>query len=104
MKTKFTGGEWIPQELSEISNGFANINYPNGFISIYGEKFPEDNELYKQKIIEELLATQKLISAAPDMFNALEDLLSELEDCSLPSSLNFYIHNAKIALNKVIAE
>ena len=111
MKTKFTKGNWkadlrggccavYPENLSNETNGCHSYDKRNIFYSDKDAKYNDEKGCWDMS--EEAQANAVLISAAPDMYFALENLLSELEDCSFPSSLNFYIHNAKVALNKAV--
>jgi len=104
---KFTKGDWAIDYGHTIGHIKAvNINDLSSTptVAIYNIFSRHGKESLTKKHKEQEDANARLISAAPDMYFALENLLSELEDCSLPSSLNFYIHNAKVALNKANAE
>lgn len=90
METKFTKGEWKINNRGRYLEVMAD---ETEFICDLGES---------DTCFDEEEANARLISAAPDMYFALENILSELEYCSLPSSMNFYIHNARVALNKAV--
>ena len=95
-KTKFTKGDWFTHIVEQpfTERAFVRSKNNEGVLTLL--------ETRSIANFEEQKANAVLISAAPDMFFALENLLSELEDCSLPSSMNFYIHNAKVSLNKAV--
>ena len=98
METKFTKGEWkiLPgksqRDVFESGRLLATA-YNNNTVS-------------KQNIcLEEAIANAKLIAAAPDMFNALEELLAQVKqftDGNIGEQDYFRdeISNAKKAIKK----
>ena len=104
-ETKFTKGDWTidyGQTKGHIKAVNINDLSRTPTVAIYNIFSRHGKGELTKKHEEQENANAQLISAAPDMYFALENLLSELEDCSLPSSINFYIHNAKVALNKAV--
>lgn len=74
LEPKFTKGEWILNEKScEVVS--ENDCSKNGGIDIITRCYCGFNV----NTIEEAMANAKLISAAPDMFNALKDLYLDRE-------------------------
>jgi len=62
---------------------------------------PDTDEEYEEEK-EVIEANMKLYAAAPDLLQALDDLLDELSGQSLESSTNMYLTNAKKAINKAL--
>ena len=62
---------------------------------------PDTDEEY-EKEREVIEADMMLYAAAPDLLEALEDLLDELSGQSLESSTSLYIQKAKEAINKAL--
>lgn len=75
METKHTKGEWTFREFPKDSNGYINIDFPKGFICIYGGCIDEmSSEEEVNNHIIEAEANAKLIAAAPELLEALINL------------------------------
>lgn len=73
METKFTKGAWSVQTI-DISDYKSMC-----IISEYEQKVIAHIYLTPPKITEENIENANLLSAAPDMFNALKDLYDDRE-------------------------
>lgn len=88
-KQKITNGEWIV----EYEDVVTKDNVEGNVICSAPDKCCSESRKNWE-------ANAKMISAAPDMFYALQNILDELEDCFLPTSINYYLNIAKTALKK----
>lgn len=93
METKFTKGEW------KVGEGITTIECENDFIATC-------HHITEQWITEEqAIANAKLIAAAPEMFNALVELLAQVKqftdgDIGEQDYFRDEISNAKKAIKK----
>jgi len=97
METKFTKGEW------KILQGKSQRDvFESGRLLATAY----NNTVSKQNIfLEEAIANAKLIAAAPDMFNALEELLAQVKQFTAGNigEQDYFrdeISNAKKAIKK----
>ena len=81
METKFTKGEWKSRGFEAESNGYINVDFPKGFITIYGGVIPALLGEERDRFIEEAEANAKLIAAAPEMFEALANAIRFIKVC-----------------------
>ena len=101
METKFTKGEWT---LSSEKWGCVQLENGN-FIAAY---CPKKDGLYQPEDIEEARANAKLISAAPDLLEALQNLMGIMDTPIARRKSNgdsFYkeaIESAYSAINKAL--
>jgi hypothetical protein len=93
MKTKFTKGEWTIEEINKIDE-WVDIGSKKGIISrsFWGDREPIVRE-------REAKANAQLISAAPDLFEALINI--ENDDNRIPATI-WEMRNK--ALNKALGE
>lgn len=79
MKTNFTKGEWVVESIS-LERLWVNIGSEKGIIlrTFWGNSEPIVDE-------EEAKANAQLISAAPDLFEALINI--ENDDNRIPASI-----------------
>ena len=93
MKTQFTKGEWAIREINKTRE-WVDIGSKKGIIlrSFWGDKKPIVNE-------REAKANARLISAAPDLFEALINI--ENDDNRIPATI-WKMRNK--ALNKALGE
>lgn len=108
MKTKFTKGNWkadlrggccavYPENLSNETNGCHSYDKRNIFYSDKDAKYNDEKGCWYMS--EEAQANAVLISAAPDMLTALNDLLVYCRSNST-SQLEPLIRNAENAIQK----
>ena len=101
METKFTKGEWVIQNYNG-KGSCIDIDTKIGNICQVYSLVETD---YKTPHNEELIANAKLIAAAPDMFNALEELLAQVKQFTAGNigEQDYFrdeISNAKKAIKK----
>ena len=93
METKFTKGEWEVFKPDHIGCTNVSIGENNGF-NQFIELWHHQNSKEKSE------ANAKLISAAPELFEALNDVLNDYYSISIPSSIT--IDKIEKVINKVI--
>ena len=95
METNFTKGEWAG----------ITVTTPNGFFERVTIKDGESICNYITRNSKRAIANAKLIAAAPDMFNALEELLAQVKQFTAGNigEQDYFrdeISNAKKAIKK----
>ena len=95
MKTKFTNGKWFTKNESKL---FSEIFSENGLRIAEVKSFGKD-KVFNDPTVSQRIANAKLISAAPDLFNSLNDLLIYCRSNST-SQLEPLIRNAENAIKK----
>lgn len=97
METKYTQGEWkdMPFERGK-SNGYIDVTFPDGTITIYGKGVERYNPNEEHVAIAE--ANAKLIAAAPDLLEALRGMC-EAQGCGIECEMIAY-DKAQSAIKK----
>lgn len=103
METKFTKGEWKSRGFEAESNGHISVDFPKGFISIYGGVIPGLLGEERDRFIEEAEANANLIAAAPEMLEALIFCKSVIEQSGMfELSERLAFEQAEKAIKKAI--
>ena len=92
METKHTQGEW--RVIRKM-----NVKSSEGYICSCGGK---RTSMSINNEIEMNTANAKLISAAPDLLNALRSMLSQLENEHVSEFMDEFINEAKEAIEKAL--
>jgi len=110
-EAKFTKGEWKSQGFQEESNGYINIDFPDGMIAVYGGHLPSTGKNKIKACILKAEANANLISAAPELFSALYDLVQVKEwkdkngkDEHYSNAQPIAWENARKAINKALGK
>lgn len=101
MEKKYTPA---PLELKYVSDVCIGIGTSGNFSQITANSILPDTDEEYEKEKGEIEANMRLYASAPELLEALQDLIIELEDVTLPSSINLYVYNAKQAIAKALGK
>ena len=101
MENKYTQGPWITEKSGRVIWIGPNAHRTNskvGYIVTHIDVDPE----YKAGVIEEKMANAKLIAAAPELLEALKDVINcQFNPTITLAGLNGAISNAQQLLHKL---
>lgn len=94
---KHTKGEWSVKSFSDSRVIVKHVIHSSNGDTIC-KVMRDDNDDSEAE-----LANAKLIAAAPELLEALNSLISEIDDAVMPTSSNEAISKAKAAIKKATA-